>query len=102
MLKKGPFFEELPGTSKKLVSVSTTSVSVTDGSKEVIRVPCINYPVQFQEEQVRALLNSGSEINAINPAYAERLNLKTWKINVGVQKIDGSALEMFGMVITDF
>ena len=38
----------------------------------------------------------------MSPAYAERLGLKTWKTNVGAQKIDGSALETFGMVIADF
>ena len=36
------------------------------------------------------------------PAYAKRLGLKTQKTNVGAQKINGSALETFGMVITDF
>ena len=84
--------------------VSTTSVAVTDGNEEVVRMPCIYYPVQFQEsqEQVRALLDSGSKVNAISPAYAKRLGLKTRKTNVRVQKIDGSALEIFGMVITDF
>ena len=79
---------------------------VTDGGEEVVvRVPCIHYPVRFQEgqqQQVRALLDSGSEVNAMSPAYAERLGLKTWKTNVGAQKIDGSALETFGMVIADF
>ena len=85
--EEGPFFEELPGTSKKLVSVSATSVPVTDGDEEVVleRVPCIHYPARFQgdQEQVRALLDSGSEVNAMSPAYAERLGLKTWKTNVG-------------------
>ena len=38
----------------------------------------------------------------MSPAYAERLGLKTRKTNVGAQKIDGSALETFGMVIADF
>ena len=83
---------------------------ITDSGKEiVVRVPCIYYPVWFQkdqgqedQEQVKALLNSGSKVNAISPAYIERLGLKTWKTNVGVQKIDDSALETFGMVITDF
>ena len=76
---------------------------MTDGSKEVVvRVPCIHYPVQFQEEQVRALLDSGSEDNAMSPAYAKKLGLKTWKTNVGAKKIDDSALETFGMVIADF
>ena len=38
----------------------------------------------------------------MNPAYAKRLGLKTWKTNVEAQKIDGFALETFGMVIADF
>ena len=38
----------------------------------------------------------------MSPAYAKRLDLKTRKINVGAQKIDGSALEIFELVIADF
>ena len=48
------------------------------------------------------MLDSGSKVNAMSPAYVERLGLKTRKTNVGAQKIDGSALEIFGMVIADF
>ena len=48
------------------------------------------------------MLNSNSKVNAISPAYAKRLGLKTWKTNVKAQKIDGSALETFGMMIADF
>ena len=76
---------------------------MTDGGEEVvIRIPCIYYPVQFQEEQVRALLDSDSKVNAMSPAYTKRLGPKTRKTNVGAQKIDGSTLETFGMVIADF
>ena len=84
------------------MSVSATSVPVTDGGEKVVKVLCIHYPIQFQEEQVRALLNSGSEVNAMSFVYAERLGLKTQKTNVGAQMINGSALETFGMVIADF
>ena len=38
----------------------------------------------------------------MSPAYAKKLGLKIRKTNVGAQKIDGFALEIFGMVITDF
>ena len=38
----------------------------------------------------------------MSPAYAKMLGLKIWKTNVEAQKIDGSALETFGMVIADF
>ena len=48
------------------------------------------------------MLENGSEVNAISPAYAKKLGFKTWKTNVGAQKIDGSTLETFGMVIADF
>ena len=48
------------------------------------------------------MLNSGSEINAINPVYDGKQGLHIWKTNVRAQKIDGSAFETFGMVIADF
>lgn len=41
-----------------------------------------------------ALIDSGSEVNAMHPAVR--------KTDVGTQKIDGSALETFGMVIAGF
>ena len=87
------------------MSVLATSVPVTNGGKEVVvRVPYIHYLVQFQEdqEQVKALLDSGSEVNPINPAFTRKLGLHIRKTNVGAQKIDGSALEIFEMIIADF
>ena len=48
------------------------------------------------------MLNSGSKVNAISPAYTKKLGLKTRKTNVATQKIDGSALETFKMMIADF
>ena len=65
-------------------------------------MPYIHYLVQFQEEQVRALLDSGSEVNAMNPDYTRKLGLKIQRTNIGAQKIDGPALETFGIVIADF
>ena len=96
------FYQELPDNSKKLVSVLAASVPVTDSNKKVVKVLCIYYLVQFQKEQVRALLNSGSKVNTINFDYAQKLKLKIQKTNIGAQKIDGSALEIFEMVIADF
>ena len=87
------------------MSVLVTSVPLIDGGEEVVvRVPCIYYPVWLQEdqEQVKALLNSGSKVNVMSPAYAERLGLKARKTNIGAQKIDGFVLEIFGRVIADF
>ena len=75
---------------------------VTNGSEEVVRVPCIQYLVRFQEKQVKALLDNGSEVNAINPDFARKLGLKVWNTNIGAQRIDGFALEIFEIVITEF
>ena len=60
--------------------------------KVVVRVFCIYYPVRFQEEQVKALLNSDNEVNAMNLDYAWKLELKIRRTNIGAQKIDSSAL----------
>ena len=65
-------------------------------------VLCIQYPLQFQQEGVQALLNSGSKVNAMTPAYAEKLGLTTRKTDIGAQKIDGSILVTYEMVITGF
>ena len=91
--------------------VSATSIPVTDSRDEEVvlkKVPYIYYPVRFQkeqrqegQEQIRTLLNSGSKVNAMSPAYAKKLGFKTQKTNVRTQKIDGSALKTFGMVIAD-
>ena len=97
--------------AKKLVSVLATSALVTGASKkapEVVldRVPCIHYPVQFRKDKeratIRALIDSGSEVNAMTPAYAKQLGFRTQRTNIGAQKIDGSLLATYGMVIAAF
>ena len=78
--------------------VLAISVPITDSGEEVVvKVLCIYYSVQFQEaqEQVRSLLNSGSKLNAINPAFTQKLDLYIQKTNVKAQKIDGYTLEIF-------
>ena len=68
-------------------------------------VLCIHYPVQFQGGQatnVRALIDSGSEVNIMNPAFEAKLGLSIRPIGIGAQKIDGSALRTYGMAIVRF
>ena len=69
------------------------------------RLLCICDPVQFCKDKgkdVLALLDSGSEVNAMTPAYAAHLGLKVRVTDVGAQKIDGSSLATYGMVIAAF
>ena len=67
-------------------------------------VPCVYYLVQFRKDKeiIQALIDSSSNINTITPAYIKKLGLRTRKIDAGAQKIDGSNLDMFEMVITGF
>ena len=104
--------------AKKLVLVLATSALVTGASKEgevtqatqkgkeviLDRVPCIHYQVQFRKdkETIRALIDSGSEVNAMTPAYAKKLGLRTQKTDGGAQKINESSLDTFEMVIAGF
>lgn len=48
------------------------------------------------------MLDFGSEVNAITSTYIAKLGLVIQKTNVGAQKIDGSALKTYGMVIVGF
>ena len=99
--------------------ILTTSTSVIEDSEEAIlvsakeleQVTCIQYPITFlggitQDgstlDHVSALLDLGSEINVMHPTFAERLGLVVRTTNVGVQKIDGTTLETYGMVVAAF
>ena len=81
---------------------------MTETSKEddvtLERVPCVHYPIHFRKDtaDVKALIDSGSEVNAMTPAYASKLGLQVRHTDVGAQKIDGSTLETFGMVLASF
>ena len=84
---------------------------VTDANTEASKirildkVSCICYPVQFRKdksEDVLALLDFRSEVNVMTLAYATNLGLKVRVTNVGAQKIDGSLLATYSMVIASF
>lgn len=48
------------------------------------------------------MINSGSKVNAMTPIYIAKLGLKIRKTNIRAQKIDGSILNTFGIVLADF
>ena len=62
----------------------------------------IKYSIQFQAQQVEALINSGSEVNAMTPTFVANLGLSTQPTNDGAQKIDDSSLKTYGMTIAGF
>ena len=69
-------------------------------AQEVIlgRVPCIHYPVQFQKDKeiIKALIDFGSEVNAMTPAYAKQLGLQVRKTDVRAQKLTARRSELSG------
>ena len=49
-----------------------------------------------------ALLDLGSKVNAMSLAFAEQLGLMIYKINIAAQKIDGTILDTYKMVVSTF
>ena len=115
---------------KKLVLISATSTPVTETREEaievvetvetakvgkdgeesndeylnLIQVLCIRYSITFWKKSVSVsvLFNSGSEVNAIHPTLARELELFIRLTDVGAQKIDGTMLDTFGIIVTAF
>ena len=86
-----------------------TFASVTEASKEddVILdwVPCIYYPLRFYKDKKNkawALIDFGSKVNAMTPAYVSKLGLRVRQTNFGAQKVNGSILKTFEMVLASF
>ena len=103
--QKETLFKQVSGAVKKLVSISATSTSVTDTKKEALkRIPCIYYLVQFKKDktQVQALVDLGSEVNAMYPSFAKQLGLPIQLTDVRAQKIDGTMLNTHEMVVAAF
>ena len=81
---------------------------MTETSKEddvtLKRVPCVHYPLRFWKNtaDIRALIDSDSEVNAMTPAYTSKLGLRVRHTDVRAQKIDSFTLQLFGMVLANF
>ena len=92
--------------TEKLVSVSATSLSVIETSKEddvaLHKVPYVHYPIWFKKKEVQVLINSSNEFNAMTATYASRLGLQVHCTNICAQKIDGSTFQTFEIVLANF
>ena len=67
-------------------------------------VPCIWYPITFRKKStpMSACLDSGSEVNTIHLTFDQELGLPIKTTDIGAQKIDGTILDTFGMVVVAF
>lgn len=81
------------------------AITNTNTFKVLQWVPCVWYPVQIQKVQIikiKTLIHFKSEVNTTTPAYIAKLSLSIQKIQVDFPKIDGTALEIYGIVRTIF
>lgn len=86
--------------------ISAIFILVTKNNQKVIleRVFYIWYLVQFQKDKdnIKALLDLSSKINAMNLLYTKKLGFQIRQTDIGAQKIDKSYLNMFEIVIVGF
>ena len=98
---------------KKLVAVLATSTPVTITKVKVIeddlntrsilaQLLCICYLINFREKSVLLFFDSNSKLNAIYLIFAKELNLPIRSSDFGTQNIDGTMLDIYGMVVAAF
>ena len=94
----------MAGTSKEVEAQDEDENETKNKAMVLKRVRCIHYLLCFWKDllDVEALLDSGSEVNAMTPALASKLGLKVCSTNIGAQKIDGSTFQTLGMVLASF
>ena len=82
--------------------MSTTSAR----EKALERVSYIYYSVWFKKDTgktpVQALIDLRSGVNAIYPSFAKPLGFSIRPIDIGAQKIDGTTLDTYGMIVVAF
>ena len=97
---------ESVGTVKAVETAKVGKDNKESESKypNLAQVPCIRYPITFRKKSMTmsALLDSGSKVNAIYPTLARKLGLSIRLTDVEAQKIDGTMLDTFRMVVLAF
>ena len=92
---------------KKLVLILATSTSLTGTREEALtHISYIYYLVQFKKNinqtQIQVLINSESEVNTIHLTFVKKLDFSIRPIEVGAQKIDGTTLNIYGIIVAAF
>lgn len=96
----------VPGFATLIPAVdgSLSFLKVTNALLPLKRMSYIYHLIRFEKNQakIQALLDFGSKINAMTPAYAAKLGLKDQSTNVGAQKIENSTLKTLGKILANF
>lgn len=68
------------------------------------KVLCIHYLLYFQKNllKIKVLLKSSSKIIVTTPAYISKLRFQVYCTNIKAQKINGSIIQIFKIVLASF
>lgn len=69
---------------------------------ELLWISCIQYLIQFSQHSIKAVINFSSKLNAMQLGFARKLDFHICKTNIGMQMIDNSKFEIFGIIILFF
>ena len=85
-------------------STLVTETRMEDILRPLKRVLYIHHLLCFSKNphEISTLIDLGSEVNTMTSAYTAKLGLKVRKNNIRAKKIDGSTLNIFGMVLANF
>ena len=102
-------FTPVTGNRKKAVETVETAGNNGKESKgkypeNFIQVACIWYLITFRKKSVPVLafFGSSSKVNTIHPTFAQELELLIRPSDIEVSKIDGTMLDIFGIVVAAF
>ena len=70
--------------------------------KNLAQVPCNRYLINFGNKSASVFFDLGSQVNAVYLTFSKKLSFSMRPTDIGVQKIVGSMLDIFRMVLTSF
>ena len=68
----------------------------------LLQVLCIRYPINFKKKSMSVLLDLGSKVNIVHLIFAKELGLSIRSTGVGAQKIYGTMVDTYGMIVAAF
>ena len=87
---------------KNLGTTGKTSEDDENLRLNLVQVLCIQYPITFKKKSMLVLLDLSSEVNTIHPTFAKELGFFIKLIDIRVQKIDGTMLDTYRIVVAAF
>ena len=94
-----------------MLVIEDSEEAILVSTKELEQVMCIQYFIAFPDsitqdglvlDPLSALFNLSSKVNVIHSTFVKKLGFLVQTINIDTQKIDGTTLESYRMVVAAF